>query len=1294
MQMRRTATYLFGALFILGALGAQAIESTGHPRNYDRRTDFTEGFSVAPTADQLDAEARWRAAEPGLTVRYDETSGAARNISQRTGYLSDSLPEGSLASEVIRFAETHRDLLGLAVSDIAGHEVSDVVFSRVSGATHFYFQQTHDGLAVYNGQLQVNVNRDRHVVSLNNAFIPGLSQSINTRHAEIDAAMAVARAAEHLGVQLEGPPVVLIGPSGETAETLIDGAGISLEPISAQLMWLPVRRDSVRLVWNFRIHTLDQKHIFDLTVDAVDGLVWTRADWVASAQYKIYPVPVESPNHTSPMPPADARVTVVDPHDTTASPHGWHDTDGSAGPEYTIMRGNNVHSYDDRNGDGAPPSTEPDCGGILDCSFPIDLGGSPSSYIPAAVANLFYWNNIVHDIQYQYGFDEAAGNFQVNNYGNGGLGSDSVKAEAQDGGGTCNANFWTPPDGQRPRMQMYVCDGRDGDLDNGVVVHEYGHGISNRLVGGPSNVSCLGNSQQPGEGWSDWLALAYTAEVGDAGTDSRGIGTYLFGQPPNGGGIRPQPYSTDPSVNDYTYESIAGQSIPHGLGSVWAQATWEVYWALVDEYGFDPDFYNAMGGSGNQRAMLYVNEGMKYTSCNPTFLDARDGIIQATVDNYGGDDVCLVWEAFAAFGLGIDASTSGPNATTATNGFEIPLECQCTTPETPTGLTATPNGDNSISVQWSAAAGAGSYDVYRAIGTCPQTEYELIATGIVDTSYVDDTVSGDLDYSYVITAKDITGGCESSISNCADAQTTGACVEAPSFDGLQTVTNPGQSTCTLNLGWNAATAYCGGPVSYDIYRSDVPGFTPSVANRIAEDVVGTEYADASDISSGITYYYIVRAEDDFNGVAESNINEINGFPSGPFSDRFVDDFEGGNLGWAFSLGTPAASSGDFLIGDPVATTGNTGEPSQPGDDHTPSGVNCLYSDENPGGSAGQDDIDNGEVIATSPTFDGSNSDKLIIDAWRWFFNEDSDDTGDYYFMEVSNDAGGSWSEVENIPDSVTTTNSWTNVSYDLADILSPTADMKIRVRAADGVAAGDLVELAIDDIVITGFEACTSSSAPLPGSFGKIAPADGATDQPYDLQLSWNASLNATSYEYCVDTTDNDACDGGWTTANAGTSADLTGLANDTTYYWQARANNTQGSTEANGGTWWSFTTAALPLPGAFTKAGPEDGLTGQPTDLTIEWTTSAAATGYEYCIDMTDNDSCDGGWTYVGDVTSTDLSGLTESTEYFWQVRGTNTQGSTEADSGEWWSFITTPLLLDADFDLGNMDEWSVVTQ
>src|SRR5205814_8670982 len=109
--------------------------------------------------------------------------------------------------------------------------------------------------------------------------------------------------------------------------------------------------------------------------------------------------------------------------------------------------------------------------------FNLDLTQALLSYTNAAVVQLFYWNNFMHDRLYQLGFTEAAGNFQSNNFSRGGLGNDAVQADAQDGSGLNNANFSTPPDGSPGRMQMYIFNGmtprRDGDLDAEVVCHEY-----------------------------------------------------------------------------------------------------------------------------------------------------------------------------------------------------------------------------------------------------------------------------------------------------------------------------------------------------------------------------------------------------------------------------------------------------------------------------------------------------------------------------------------------------------------------------------------------------------------------------------------------------------------------------------------------------------------------------------------------------------------------------------------------------------------------------------------------------
>lgn len=694
-------------LLVAAMLAAAALAASGEDlpggSNFDARVDYNQGIEVAIGTAQRRAAAALRASGIDLALGYDPATGATRTLSNPVGYLS-AAGSGEASTLALDFVRQNLDLLGLQAADLDGYEVTDDVYSAVSGATHVYLRQVEQGIPVYSAQLHVNVNRDGRILSVNNAFLPDIAGAVAAAEPTLSGLDAVLRAASDLGLQAAAPPEVLaVGPAPRRATT-VRFPELSHRPLVARLMWLPIRRGDARLVWNLQAYTPDRLHIYDLTVDAHSGRLWTRFDWVASASYRVFEQPVESPIHSPLPPPDDGRVLAVDPADPTASPLGWHDTGATS---YTILRGNNVHAFDDLNADNLPPAVEPDCGATLDCDFhfPIDFGtADPVDYTSASNTNLFYWANIVHDVQYHYGFDEAAGNFQVNNFGNGGLGNDDVIAMGQKQGPPCpnNAFFGSVPDGGRPTMIMCLwtpsTPRRDFSWDAGVMIHEYGHGISNRLVGGPSTVSCLNNLQQPGEGLSDWWALAYTAEVGDQGTDVRGSGTYILGQPPDGPGVRPQPYSTDPAVNDYTYESISGLTVPHGVGSVWAQAAWEVYWALVDHHGFDPDLYDAFGGSGNQRMMLYVNEGLKNTVCAPAFTDVRDGIIQAATDNYGGEDVCRVWAAFAAFGLGVDAVSGGPQSTNPTNGFGVPPECD----EVPIFVDGFESGDTS---SWSSSTG-------------------------------------------------------------------------------------------------------------------------------------------------------------------------------------------------------------------------------------------------------------------------------------------------------------------------------------------------------------------------------------------------------------------------------------------------------------------------------------------------------------------------------------------------------------------------------------------------------------
>lgn len=218
----------------------------------------------------------------------------------------------------------------------------------------------------------------------------------------------------------------------------------------------------------------------------------------------------------------------------------------------------------------------------------------------------------------------------------------------------------------------------DGSFDNGIVAHEYGHGVSNRLTGGPNNSNCLNNGEQAGEGWSDWFALMYTIEPGDNGSDARGIGTFAVSEPVTGSGIRRYPYSTDMSVNPQTYADLAVSQEVHDIGEIWCVTLWDLTWALIGQSGFDPDWINGTGG--NNIALRLVMEGMKLQPCGPGFLDGRDAILAADNNLYAGAHRCLIWEVFARRGMGANASQgSASNAGDETADFSVPSFCQTPT---------------------------------------------------------------------------------------------------------------------------------------------------------------------------------------------------------------------------------------------------------------------------------------------------------------------------------------------------------------------------------------------------------------------------------------------------------------------------------------------------------------------------------------------------------------------------------------------------------------------------------------
>lgn len=754
----------------------------------------------------------------------------------------DAAPE-VIAEDYLRQSAAAR---GLAIADLEyAHQDSSYV-TRHNGVSHQFFQQQVDGLPVTRAIAQVNVLPDGRVLSATNAFHANAQARASAQEPALSSAQMLVRVAAHFGIDRFNVPLPESAPTGRQQSVRYPGGLLSESPIDMSLVYEPVGAE-LRLAWRvvvdrYRSH---QEHL-DLRFDALTGDLLAQDNWVNdldepdaassaataasySAEYRVFGLGVESPGH-----PGASHDLATNPAEANASPSGWNDTRSNppaGAPEALHTRGNNVRAQWDLSGsntdaDANRPLGVWDAGSqTLRFDFPWVESEEPATATNrvASAVNLFYWNNIIHDVLWQYGFDEPSGNFQQNNFGRGGAGNDAVRADALDGSGTNNANFSTPGDGSPGRMQMfrwtspgglqvaspYVatyqspvpgdwggsftslsgdvvpvqgpttgplgCEGpyanaaavsgkialvkrgscefglkaltaqqngaigviiynndgtnagagmsagssggsvtipvmgllgnqdgdalataaaggtvsvtmasklypdRDSDFDVGIMTHEYGHGVSNRLTGGTAT-GCLFGDEQAGEGWSDFygLMLSMTPAVCSI---PRGVGTYPSFEAPDGRGIRRYPYTPDMDVNPFTFADVSNtaQTVPHGVGSVWATMLWDMSCKLMDRYGYEADVYSGDGGNG--LAMQLVTDGLKLQGCGPTFVMARNGILAADAAMVAADPAhlsnkCILWHAFARRGLGNAASSGSVNSRTdQTPDFTVPAEC-------------------------------------------------------------------------------------------------------------------------------------------------------------------------------------------------------------------------------------------------------------------------------------------------------------------------------------------------------------------------------------------------------------------------------------------------------------------------------------------------------------------------------------------------------------------------------------------------------------------------------------------
>ena len=790
-------------------------------------------------------------------------------------------------SDLRQLIRTNANRLHLAAVDIDDALINSSYVDDASGIRYLYLQQGHKSIGVFNQVITIAF-KNNVVAYTSGKFITDLVTKLPSAQPTITPQDAIRRAALHLSLPT---PMVenLLEDNFATEKKYVYGpSGVAKQNIEVKLVW--VEEDNgptMHLAWDVSIDVKGSQNWWNVRIDALTGEFINKNNFtvydifdnkeddvagngkmhtnlfmspstlpigelvkqnkignttppivlqsimnVTDAKYRVIAFPNESPYSANPS--LEISPWLKAGANNRATTYGWH-FDGTNYHDST--KGNNVHSYLDvanLNNSNKPnftaKSTTPQPS--LSFDFAPNFNVTPADTINRlhAITNLFYWNNLMHDVTYQYGFNEPSGNFQftniINEINRGGSGNDYVRAEAQDGSGTNNANFSTPADGSSGRMQMYNWSGpttfvvnspssiagtyfakesgystnnklknigplsgqvvyyndsasgathyacgtpgapfnsitgkialiirgggcaggfiekaknaqnagaigviminniagypitmggtdntitipgimvsqdvgallaaqltegvnvtmsagpdRDGDLDNGVVCHEYGHGISNRLTGGRTNASCLSNAEQAGEGWSDFFGLMMTtdwttAQVSD-GPKPRPVGNYAGAYPTNGPGIRSYPYSTNMAVNPLTYADVALNTEVHATGEVWCATVWDMVWSIIQqENSISPNLYDTTGTGGNIVAMKLVMEGMRLQNCRPGFLDSRDAILAADSIFYGYRHKCAIWNAFARRGMGLSAlqglSTSAADQVQA---FDVP----------------------------------------------------------------------------------------------------------------------------------------------------------------------------------------------------------------------------------------------------------------------------------------------------------------------------------------------------------------------------------------------------------------------------------------------------------------------------------------------------------------------------------------------------------------------------------------------------------------------------------------------
>lgn len=725
----------------------QTKTSTSLP-NYDIRTDKTKFEAIAEmrgrtakrasdVADLRDAmvtgETELRSRIPSLKVEYNLDIRIPEVIATETALGRNFLTPSTRKSRVAvlkDFIEQNEGVFGLRGGQVAELKVA-ADYTNPNGVLSFVeLNQEINGVPVFRGEIKAGFTRDGQMIRVINNLAPGIdigSTSIDFGSAE----SAVASAARHINMT---PAEVTGAVDAERTDELKVTFGTGDSATTAEKMYFPTEPGVVVPAW--RVLIWQPVDAYYIIVDAATGeMLWRKnitEEQTQSATYGIYSNPngmmqvARSPFPIAPGPNSPNGAQGAGIPRTSVSRignEGVHsfNNNGWLADGVTVTDGNAIQSGLDRDGtDGVDPNSEAFSASrnFVYEYTPLDpntnVGQAPvpvpqtypgSAFQQGSTAHQFFISNWYHDETYRLGFTEQARNFQHNNFGRGGVGNDRIRGEGQDTSGTNNANFSTPADGGRGRMQMYLFVGAsvniDGNLDSDVVVHELTHGLSNRLHGNGSGLT-HDMARGMGEGWSDFYALAMMSSPQEPLLGIYTIGNYdLFRSGgtfilnayygfrrfpaaimAHTGGPNNRPHnpltfadidSTQINLNDGAFSPrfIGTSDQVHSAGEIWCNTLWEIRAKYITRLGWEV---------GNRRVLQHITDGMKLAPLSPSFLQERDAIIAAGLAGGTDADVEDMWAGFALRGMGANASvqnvggtsTGGTGTARVTQSFDLP----------------------------------------------------------------------------------------------------------------------------------------------------------------------------------------------------------------------------------------------------------------------------------------------------------------------------------------------------------------------------------------------------------------------------------------------------------------------------------------------------------------------------------------------------------------------------------------------------------------------------------------------